>query len=173
MATKVDPKIKAIIYEAVTAGLRAGRAQASSTAKDAYKATEKRLYALPVLEGKLENDRLQVKEMKSEGHQKRGKSIVRFNRSGYRVTPEEMLESIILDLESTIACDEYEVVTIRCALEMIATDPYYRAITGKYFDQKSDDEIGDEMICDPSTVWRNRKRLVQRLAVWLYGATAI
>ena len=173
MAIQIDPEIKAIINEAVNAGLVAGRMQASTTARDAYKATEKRLYALPILESKFNNDKLVLDELISEGTQNRSKSIVRFSRNGYRLSPEEMLDGIVNDLKSTIACDEHEIVTIRCALDMVSADGYYRTVTGKYFDDKSDEEVADEIDCDPSTVWRNRKRLVQRLAVWLYGTAAI
>jgi hypothetical protein len=41
------PDIEAIIKRAVEAGLAAGRKQAEQTARDAYRATERRLYALP------------------------------------------------------------------------------------------------------------------------------
>ena len=173
MHNEISDEIKAIITEAVNAGIRAGRAQAITSAKDPYRATEKRLYALPILEGKNTNDKTVLKELTTNGSQKRGKSIVRFSRSGYRVSPEEMLEGIVRDLCATMAADEHEIVTVRCALEVISADKYYITVTGKYMENKSDEEIAEEIICDSSTVWRNRKRLVQRLAVWLYGAAAI
>ena len=47
------PDFDAIIQKAVNAG----RAQGMSIAKDAYKATERRLYALPVLRQKVEDDK--------------------------------------------------------------------------------------------------------------------
>lgn len=44
---------------------------------------------------------------------------------------------------------------------------------GRYFKNLPDDAVADGLHCDTSTVWRNRKRLVQRMAVWLYGAEAV
>ena len=173
MAKNPDSKTKALIAEAVKAGLHAGRAQASSTAKDTYKATEKRLYALPVLERKIEKDKEMLLEMQTNGARERSKSIVRFQRSGYRVSPEEMLDAIIGDLEATIAADEHEVETMRRALSEISGDQYYKTITGKYIDGKSDEEVAEDIPCEATTVWRHRKRLVQRLAVLLYGSAAI
>ena len=41
------------------------------------------------------------------------------------------------------------------------------------FKELTDEEIAGEIHCDATTVWRNRKRLVQRLAVRLYGADAL
>jgi DNA-directed RNA polymerase specialized sigma24 family protein len=55
----------------------------------------------------------------------------------------------------------------------LTSDPYYRALEGKYFEQKSDDELAEELNCDVSTVWRNRGRLVTRLAIRLYGVDAV
>lgn len=90
-----------------------------------------------------------------------------------RLDPEEAKDRLVQDLESRIAFDQMEVDTMEKALSTIAGDAYYKSVEGKYIDGKNDDEIAAEIPCDTSTVWRNRKRLVQRLAVWLYGAMAI
>ena len=59
------------------------------------------------------------------------------------------------------------------ALATVRDDPYYRALSGKYLDDVDDRDIAEALECDTSTVWRHRKRLVQRVAVWLYGAEAL
>ena len=119
------PDFDAIIQKAVNAG----RAQGMSIAKDAYKATERRLYALPVLRQKVEDDKEKLEQIKTHGAPERSKSIVRFSRTGYRLTPEEMLEAIIKDLEATIAADEYEIETLEKALAHIEDDPPSRPST--------------------------------------------
>lgn len=125
MVKPIDKNIKDIITEAVNAGLQAGRMQAASTAADAFKATERRLYAIPVLIRKVKKDNEKLEELRSNGLRERSKSIVRFQRSGYRVDPEEMLEAIIRDLEATIATDEHEIETVLHALEAFKDDPFY------------------------------------------------
>jgi DNA-directed RNA polymerase specialized sigma24 family protein len=171
MAKPTDTETKALIAEAVNAGLQAGRAHASSAAEDAFRATERRLYALPILERKAKDDREMLEETLSHGL--RGRSAVRFRRSGYRVSPEEMLEAVIGDLKATIAADEHEIAAVRRALCDIVDDPYYMAVEGKYIKGLPDEAIAEQMPCDSTTVWRNRRRLVQRLAILLYGAAAI
>ena len=47
------------------------------------------------------------------------------------------------------------------------------AVDGKYIQRMNDEDIAEKIHCDPSTVWRNRKRLVQRVAVRLYGVDAV
>jgi hypothetical protein len=169
----MNAKTKALIEEAVNAGLQAGRAQASSTARDAFKATERRLYALPVLEKKVIADKEKLAEIRENGERWQSKSIARFQRTGYRVTPEEMLEAIIQDLESSIAADEYEIATIREVLETFKEDPFYLAVTGRYMDRKEDEEIAVTLDCSANQVWKQRTRIVSDIAVMLYGVVAV
>lgn len=161
------------IEEIIKQAVEAGRISAERTAKDAFKATERRLYALPVLRKKAEDDRERLEELKTYGPRNRSKSITRFIKSSIRLTPEEILAAVITDMEATIAADEYEIETMERALSTIADDEYYRTVTGRYIDNLPDEDVAEEIPCDTSTVWRNRKRLVQRLSVWLYGADAI
>lgn len=167
--TKRQPNIETIIKKAVTAGLAAGRREA----EDIYKATEKRLYALPVLEKRIKDNQQRLVELQTQGSPRRSKDIRRLSRPGMRLSPDEILEVLIADVEAAIAKDEYEVETIKKALENIKDDPYYLTVEGRYFEQISDDEIAKKIHCDTTTVWRQRKRLVQTIAVWLYGADAV
>lgn len=159
------------IEEIIKQAVEAGRLSAETTSKDAYKATERRLYALPVLRDKRADDLERLAEIRENGLRHRSKDILRFNRSGSRLSMEEVLEAVTMDLEASIAATEYEIETLERALSRIADDPYYRTVTGRYIDAISDEEIAEDIPCETTTVWRNRKRLVQRLAVWLYGVT--
>ncbi|MDR2513756.1 MAG: hypothetical protein LBD02_00925 [Christensenellaceae bacterium] len=176
MAQNKKPKpldINAVIEKAVNAGLQAGRVQAASETKNAYKDTEKRLYAFPVLQNRIVDNRERLQEYLLHGAPGRSKDIVRFTRTGTRLTPEEILDALVQDMEARIAADEYEVATIAGALKTIEADPYYAAVAGKFLEGRTDDDIAAVIPCDASTVRRNRGRLVRRLAVWLYGAAAL
>ena len=168
MAKKKD-EIENIIQRAVNAG----RASAERMAKDAYKATECRLYALRDLREKVQDDKERLDEIRQYGPRGRSKDIVRFMKNGVRLSPEEILEAVITDMEATIAADEFEIESVERALRVIADDPYYLTVTGQYIDGMDDEEIAAQIPCDPTTVWRNRKKLVKRLAIRLYGAEAI
>lgn len=159
--------------EIIKLAVEAGRISAERSARDAFKATERRLYALPVLRRKLEDDRERLEELKTYGPRGRSKSIVRFNKNNPRLSPEEIYEALLMDMEATIASDEYEIEAMEKALAQISGDEYYVTVTGRYIDDLPDDRVAELIPCDTTTVWRNRKRLVQRLAVWLYGAEAI
>lgn len=145
----------------------------SVSASDAYKATERRLRALPILRDKVEYDRERLDEYRSGVVRGRSKSITRFTTSGSRVDPIEMIEALEQDTSAQIATDEYEIKLIEDALSTIENDPYYAAVYDKYILEKPDDEIAEKIPCDPSTVRKNRGRLIRQLAVRMYGATAI
>ena len=83
------------------------------------------------------------------------------------------LPTALLGPVAGIAADRYEIETMERALATVRDDPYYRALSGKYLDDVDDRDIAEALECDTSTVWRHRKRLVQRVAVWLYGAEAL
>lgn len=161
----VEDIIKASVNAAISAAQRAP--------KDAYKATERRLYAYPYLKQKLEDDREMLEEVRTYGPREKSKSIVRFQKNGSRLTPEEIFEAVVLDLEATIAADEEEIKVIEKAVGYIKDDRYAHSVTGKYFEEVDDDTIAQELEVEPTTVWRHRKRLVQRISVMLYGAQAV
>ena len=159
---KKDQGIENIIYRAV----EAGRISAERSARDAFKATERRLYAVPDLRAKLKDDQEELEDTRKYGLKERSHSITRFFKSGVRLTPEEIMEA-------AIAATSHELEALDKALASIRDDPYYLAVDGKYIQRMNDEDIAEKIHCDPSTVWRNRKRLVQRVAVRLYGVDAV
>ncbi len=160
---------KAIIREAVASAVVAS----GRSAKDAYKATERRLYAHPYMKQKLADDKEMLAELEQYGPRGKSKSVGRFVKSSIRLTPEEIYEAVHLDLEATIDSDTMEVEAVQRALSSIMDDKHAYCVIGRYFEDKEDEAIAEKIGCDVSTVWRNRKRLVQRMAVLLYGADAL
>lgn len=161
---KKDQAIENIIYRAV----EAGRISAERSARDAFKATERRLYAVPDLRAKLRDDQEELED------------IQLFISEGNSFQPED-IRAVIIDLEAAIAATSHELEALDKALASIRDDLYYLAVYGKYIQRMSDEEIAKkifelfewDMPCHPTTIWKNRKRLVQRVAVRLYGAYAV
>ena len=134
------------VEEIVKLAVASGRMAAERTPEDAVKATERRLYALPILREKLERDRERLPTLDGAA----------------RTT-----------LETAIAADADEVKAMESALARCAGDAYYQTVTGRYFEGLDDKRVAELLNCDTSTVWRNRRRLVWRIAVWLYGVAAV
>jgi len=169
----VAKNIDIIIKKAVNEGIEAGRRLSERAPDNAYKAVERRLRALPDLKDKIKKDREYLEDLLTYGLPKHSNDIVRFKRSGIRLSDDEILEALIMDLKASIAANEYEIKTIEDALEVLKTDPYYPVIKGKYFEQLSDEVLAEKLCCDASTIRRNKARLVRRLAVRLYGVNAL
>ena len=164
---------KPTVDEVISKAVIATRLSCAREPKDVFKATEKRLYAYPVLQAKIKDDEEMLEEIEQYGLRGRSKSITRFIKSGIRLEPDEIKEAVMLDLRATIDGDKYEISRIDKALAQIADDEYQNIIRYKYFEQKSDEEIADLIHCAPRTVRSHKSRLVGRLSVFLYGAGAL
>lgn len=164
---------KPTLEEIITRTVAATRLSCAREPRDVFKATEKRLYAYPVLQAKIKDDEEMLEELSQNGLRERSKSITRFIKSGVRLEPDEIKEAVLLDLRATIDGDKYEISRIDRAMEQIADDEYRDIIRYKYFEQKSDEEIADLIHCAPRTVRSHKSRLVGRLSVFLYGAGAL
>lgn len=75
----------------------------------------------------------------------------------------EGLEALLLSME---------IRRIKKALEAIQRDPYYSLIPAKYFQGAKERTSAAICACDKATVWRNRKRLLDDLALRLFGVSA-
>ena len=156
----VDALARAILFQQLSG-------KAASTIVGRVEALTKDEYLnIPALEEKL-------RDMKTNGAPTRSKSIVRFQRSGYRVDPEEMLEAIIRDLEATIAATEDQIETTTRAMETFKDDPFYPTVTGRYIDRYEDEDIADDLGCSTTQVWRQRSRIVKDIAILLFGTDAV
>lgn len=170
---KITDEMRALIKEAVDAGRQAGRAESKREATP-YQMTERRLYALPVLVMKITEDKEELQRLKDGGPMaERSKDIARFSKYGSRIDPEDKLDALICDMASSVAANEYEVDTMKKAIKIVEQEYYFRIIPGKYFDRLSDGELGAELSCDERTVRRQKNRLINAIAVFLYGAEAI
>ena len=141
-----------------------------------YKATEKRLYAIPILRERIADSSEELAELETlgiEALREHSLSLVKLLRPGIRLTPEEVHAAQLAELRGRLAADEREVRKIQIALTSIEDDPYYQAVEMKYFGNARDAQVAEKLCCDPSTVRRNRVRLVRRLALRLYGANAL
>lgn len=57
---------------------------------------------------------------------------------------------------------------IESCLECIKNEPYSDVIKYKYIDRLNDERISEIKFCDPSTITRQRKKLIKRISNMLY-----
>ncbi|NLB62004.1 MAG: hypothetical protein GX802_06290 [Clostridiales bacterium] len=136
--------------------------------------TAKRLYRLPQLLFRIKYSRAELKELKSADFdmsklRKNANSFVSLIKSGMRLSPMDAHYAQIELLEERIRIDTHEVSILSRALKSIKHDKYYGAIYYKFFKNCPDDEIAKKLTCNPSTLRRNRARLLIQLINVLYG----
>ena len=103
------------VEKIVEMAVMAGRMAAERAPADAYKATERRLYALPILREKQKWDRERLPKLEGAAR---------------------------ADLEAAMAADAYEIETLEWALVNCAGAPYYQTVTGRYFESLDDEKFG-------------------------------
>ena len=138
----------------------------------AYAATERRLYALPIIRARVEDSREELCELENlgiEALRDHSSSLIRLIRPGMRLEPEEVHAAQMSTLRARLAADERELKKLNIALECVRRDHYFPIIEMKYFQNRSELEIAGRLKCDTSTVGRNRRRLVKTLSLRLYG----
>ena len=141
---------------------------------DYMRRAEQRLYTYNDLFAKLQNDRLDLTDLKREGPSDRSKDILyRSVRGGVRLSNEELWQLKIDRLAKKIDDDDKELSRLRDAVDSVKDDHYGACVRMKYFEGRTDAYIAEELCCDISTARRNRQRLLRRIAVRLYGAAAM
>jgi DNA-directed RNA polymerase specialized sigma24 family protein len=161
------------IQEIIEQAVARTRISCERGAKDAYKETERRLYAYPIIKLKIADLKEKVEEIQAFDAPSKSKSVVSFSKTGIRLTPDEITEALIRDTTADIAGNEAEIENIEKALDTVAEDEYAAIIPLKYFECKSDEETADSVKCSERTVRYQKSRLVNRLAVRLYGIDAL
>lgn len=138
-----------------------------------YKETENRLYNYLVLKERIIRLQNDLADLKIEPVSESSKSIVRFSQKGIRLTPEEIQQARIIDLEYRIEEDKKLVLEIEKGLQGIDKDEYKNIIIYRYFDKMEFDIIAEKMNCDIRTAYRQRRRLIDALAVCFFGSKAL
>lgn len=146
--------------------------EAEPPAQVAYRATEQRLYRVPVLRERIEDDKEDLMALESGETELLGPrpALLEIGRgTNLRRSPQDIRTDQMAALRSRLAGNERELRRMAAALGCIANDPYYPAIEMRYFQGVREVDIAERLQCDPATIRRNRARLVKRLALRLYG----
>ena len=173
--TDFERIVEQALKKVLDMGLKFGLERGKCEAKEAFRKTESRLYAYPELLRNIEKYKRDIEDLRREDPG-RSKDIVFFSihgGGGNRLSAEEVQEARILLVQRKVYRDQVEIDEISAALKNVENDEYYTLLTMRYFEGKSDDEIAEKIACDPSTVRRNKGRLIRMVAIKLYGAEAV
>lgn len=165
---------KKLIHDTVVATLAALNSRPKP--QDCYKATEARLYAYSTLRANIEQYKLDIRDLKAERVTEKSKDITCWGGASSRLTPEEKQQARIMAVEVKLARDQAEVAKINRILDRLEISEGTDAvdiIRQAYFFCVPLDDIALHEGVSLSTIQRRRTRLVQQLALMLYGAEAL
>lgn len=143
--------------------------------KNPFQKVEQLLYNYKNFKNVINDKAQQINDIKTNGLSQKSKSITSWggNTNQEFVSDSEKEEDKISEIEKSIALTKYFIKVIDSALLKITDDPYYDLIVLLYFEGKSREEIAEYYACDISTVWRNKRRLINQLKIILFSDDVI
>lgn len=141
----------------------------------AFQKTEKLLYNYNQFKKVIEKKQEQIEMIAAIGLSNRSKSIVIVptTKTFDTRTPGEKAEDRIEEIQASMVQMQWYIQLIDDALDKISADQYFDIIRLKYFEGQTVENISYELECDPSTVTRNKNRLVDILKIHLFPDDSI
>ncbi|MBE7025379.1 MAG: hypothetical protein E7408_04925 [Ruminococcaceae bacterium] len=165
---ELQEMIDRAIARAVQAGVQSVRQSGTRTGRERV---ERLLYArngLEILITSLEEELAvcpEAEPVSSMAYERTKNKVVHLLPSGEALgIPQKKA-----DMEALLIRNRLAVKRIDKAVASLADDPYYDILSLKYKEGIAEEEIAERLCCDPSTVRRNKNRLLERLAVIFFG----
>ncbi|MBE7062534.1 MAG: sigma-70 family RNA polymerase sigma factor [Clostridia bacterium] len=102
-------------------------------------------------------------------YEKTGNKVVHLLPSGEALGMTQGREG----MEALLARNRLAVKRIDRAVATLSDDPYFDILPLKYTEGLPEEEIAERLCCDPSTIRRNKNRLLERLAIIFFGIDAL
>ena len=122
----------------------------------------------------VEIDRLDISDLIKEVTNRKSKDIIfRSAKNGEYLSGEDIVRLKIDNINRRISENLRHLRRIEDGIKAISGDAYEKIISLRYFEGLSAEATAEVLHCDLSTVRRNKVRLLQKIAVRMYGAVAI
>jgi RNA polymerase sigma factor (sigma-70 family) len=140
-----------------------------------FQKTEQLLYNYTNFNDAINDKYEKIEEIKSEGLPKKSKGITSWggNQTLDTSSESEKAEDKIKVIEDSIIITRKFIAIIDTALQKISDDPYFIIIRMKYFENRTREEIAEELEVDVSTITRNKNRLINTLKITLFSDEVI
>lgn len=132
-----------------------------------YKNTESLLYKYNDLKKSIIDRQEEIEEIKNTGLRGKSKSIFKIPEGGH-VDNDDLESEVITGLEKDIKKTQIVINRIDRILSKFKDDKYVDIIKLKYFENKTQQDIADYFEKDTTTIWRNNKRLINEIKVYLF-----
>lgn len=137
-------------------------------AKTPYQKVEYLLYNYNNFKRGIQNKQERIDDINKNGLGQKSKSITSFGGAGTTKDQEEIVKEQVKSIQRSINSTERCIQNIDDALKRIDSDEYAGIIKMRYLEGKSQEEIADYYEVNPSTVSRNKSRLINELKIILF-----
>lgn len=133
-----------------------------------FRKVEILLYQYPSLKKSISQKEEDIKYIEQHGLPEKSCSIVMYQTSGGNRSGQDRYVELIEKYKAEKAETERDIQRIDTALNKVKDDKYYRIVELKYFENMKEEDIAAELEKDTSTVYRNKKRLINNLKTILF-----
>ena len=133
----------------------------------------RRLKAYPQLKRNIERCKLDIADLYKEEFN--SSPVVRHIQDYYGndLTVDEIRHVKITTIQRDIDRDQKEIDIIDKALAELKDDGFYEIIPALYFDNRHIEDLTSKLYCNKVTIYRHKKRLLDKLSICLYGADVL
>ncbi len=147
-----------------------------NTPKSSFKSTEKVLFSYNVLPEALKLINEEIKNLQEESIKivkpvTKSNTLILNDKYGTYVYGDETLDTRISELKQIAAKTKSQIRMIKSALRQIEEDNYYNIIPLYYFEEKTIEEVAEEMDCSIGAISKHKKRLINLLKVYIFPDT--
>lgn len=137
------------------------------------KKTAKLLYAYPILKRNVERYKKDIEDLYKEEF--KTCPAVHHTQAYYGETwtVDEQRYAKKLIIEKNMYRDIKQIQDIDKILAEIKDDNFYDIIPAIFFENKSIEYLSEKFYCNKVTIYRNKKRLLNTLSIYFFGANAI
>ncbi len=147
-----------------------------------FQKTEKLLYNYRAIKDSIQHKEDEIKYLEENGLPQKSKSIVMYSTSSRNAEGDTYID-IKEGYQRAKGITEWLIKKIDNALEKIKKDKYYFIIEGKYFNNMTIEDLAEcadfslvnkrKLGSSDRTIQRNKKRLVEKITITLFGAGAL
>lgn len=100
-------------------------------------------------------------------------AVHKINKSSSQWTIEDKRKYMADKIKAGIVIDKLHIKQIERCLLLISKDKYYDIIPLFYFENNTIEAIAEKLFCDVKTIYRNKKRLLDKMIVCYFGVSSI
>lgn len=172
----MEIEVKEVIKETAAEVIRSLKQEnlLKDNKRNPFQKTEQLLYNYQNFKNVITDKEEQIQQIREIGLSKKSKDVTCYGGSSFEQTSEmEKIEDRIEAIQNSIALTKHFISLVDSALDKIADDPYFELIEMIYFQEKTREEIAEYYNRDVTTIWRNKRRLINQLKISLFSDEVI